>query len=147
MSKIASHYPFQHLQPKLWAKERPGVKLSVWLPTTKSRESTSPWGVRHGVEKLSTRAITLLQNSSQSKVGAKSYGRPKSRVLQPHFGQVWGWSPTLGKVGGLVTRSQVPGWNTLEGFTKSSCGKLNLVARSRLPTLEGGRGSSWEPRD
>ncbi len=22
-------------------------------------------------------------------------------VSQPHFGQVWGWSPTLGKVGGL----------------------------------------------
>jgi hypothetical protein len=46
-----------------------------------------------------------------------------------------------------VTRSQVTGWNPLEGFTKSSCGKLNLVARSRLPTLERGRGSSWEPWD
>jgi len=46
-----------------------------------------------------------------------------------------------------LTRSQVTGGNTLEGFTKSSCGKLNLVARSRLPTLERGRGSSWEPRD
>jgi hypothetical protein len=40
MSKMASHEPFGHLQPKLWAKERPGVKLVVWLPTTKSREST-----------------------------------------------------------------------------------------------------------
>jgi hypothetical protein len=28
MSKIASHVPFGHLQPKLWAKERPGVKLA-----------------------------------------------------------------------------------------------------------------------
>jgi hypothetical protein len=28
------------LQPKLWAKERPGVKLPVWLPITKSQEST-----------------------------------------------------------------------------------------------------------
>jgi len=25
----------------------------------------------------------------------------QSRLSQPHFGQVWGWSPTLGKVGGL----------------------------------------------
>jgi hypothetical protein len=25
----------------------------------------------------------------------------KCNVSQPHFGQVWGWSPTLGKVGGL----------------------------------------------
>jgi hypothetical protein len=38
---MASHWPFGHLQPKLWAKEGPGVKLIIWLPTTKSRESTS----------------------------------------------------------------------------------------------------------
>jgi hypothetical protein len=40
---MASHWSFGHLQPKLWAKEGPGVKLAVWLPTTKSRESTSSW--------------------------------------------------------------------------------------------------------
>jgi hypothetical protein len=38
---MPSHWSFGHLQPKLWAKEGPGVKLAVWLPTTKSRESTS----------------------------------------------------------------------------------------------------------
>jgi len=41
MSKMASHDPFGHLQLKLWAKEGPGVKLAVWLLTTKSLESTS----------------------------------------------------------------------------------------------------------
>jgi len=41
MSKMASHEPFGHLQPKLWAKEGSGVKLVVWLPTTKRWESTS----------------------------------------------------------------------------------------------------------
>jgi hypothetical protein len=41
MPKMTSHGPFGHLQPKLWAKEGPGVKLPVWLPTTKSQESTS----------------------------------------------------------------------------------------------------------
>jgi len=41
MPKMASHVPFGHLQLKLWAKEGSGVKLAVWLPTTKSRESTS----------------------------------------------------------------------------------------------------------
>jgi len=41
MSKMASHVPFGHLKPKLWAKEGSGVKLAVWLPTIKSRESTS----------------------------------------------------------------------------------------------------------
>jgi len=41
MSKMASHCPFGHMQPKLWAKEGSGVKLPIWLPTTKSQESTS----------------------------------------------------------------------------------------------------------
>jgi hypothetical protein len=36
---MPSHWAFEHLSPKLWAKEGPGVKLAVWLPTTKSRES------------------------------------------------------------------------------------------------------------
>jgi hypothetical protein len=40
---MASHKSFGHLQPKLWAKERPIVKLAIWLPTTKSRESTRSW--------------------------------------------------------------------------------------------------------
>jgi len=40
---MASHWSFQHLQTKLWAKEGSGVKLAVWLPTTKSRKSTSSW--------------------------------------------------------------------------------------------------------
>jgi hypothetical protein len=38
--KMVSHKSFGHLQHKLWSKEGPGVKLAVWLPTTKSREST-----------------------------------------------------------------------------------------------------------
>jgi hypothetical protein len=42
MLKMASHEPFRHLQHKLGAKEGPGVKLAVWLSTTKSRESTRP---------------------------------------------------------------------------------------------------------
>jgi hypothetical protein len=44
MSKMGLHDPFQHLKHKLWPKEGPGVKLGVklpiWLPTTKSREAT-----------------------------------------------------------------------------------------------------------
>jgi hypothetical protein len=36
--QMALHEPFGHLQLKLWAKERPGVELAIWLPTTKSQE-------------------------------------------------------------------------------------------------------------
>jgi len=46
------HWSFGHLQPKLWAKERSRVKLAVWLPTTKSRESTSS---RHPNRECDTR--------------------------------------------------------------------------------------------
>jgi hypothetical protein len=31
---------FWHLKHKLWRKERSRVKLTIWLPTTKSQEST-----------------------------------------------------------------------------------------------------------
>jgi len=37
---MGSHHPFEHLKHKLWPKEKPIVKLAVWLSTTKSREST-----------------------------------------------------------------------------------------------------------
>jgi hypothetical protein len=40
MSKMGSHDPFEHLQHKLWPKERLGIKLAVWPSTMESREST-----------------------------------------------------------------------------------------------------------
>jgi hypothetical protein len=41
MSKMSLLGSFEHLKHKLWPKEGPGIELSIWLPTTKSRESTS----------------------------------------------------------------------------------------------------------
>jgi hypothetical protein len=41
MSKIGLHDPFGYLKHKLCPKERLGVKSTIWLSTTKSRES--PW--------------------------------------------------------------------------------------------------------
>jgi hypothetical protein len=40
-----------------------------------------------------------------------------------------------------------PGVNPLEGSPKCGCEKLGLGRRSRLPTVERSRGSSWEPKD
>jgi len=40
MSKMGSHYSFGHLKHKLWPKKGPGVKLPIWFPTRKRREST-----------------------------------------------------------------------------------------------------------
>jgi hypothetical protein len=48
---MASHEPLRHLQHKLWSKEGSGVKLAIWLPITKSWESTRPgvcrWSATH----------------------------------------------------------------------------------------------------
>jgi hypothetical protein len=40
MFKMGSHDPFGHLKHKLWPKERLGVKLIVWLLTTKNQKLT-----------------------------------------------------------------------------------------------------------
>jgi hypothetical protein len=39
-AQMGSHDSFGHLKHKLWPKERSGVKLALWLLTTKSWEST-----------------------------------------------------------------------------------------------------------
>jgi hypothetical protein len=39
MSEMGLHDPLGHLKNKLWPKERPKVKLPIWLPTTQSCES------------------------------------------------------------------------------------------------------------
>jgi len=47
----------------------------------------------------------------------------------------------------LLTRSQVTGWNPLKVSQSQVAESWDLVARSRLPILKRGRGSSWEPKD
>jgi hypothetical protein len=74
MSKMASHEPFGHLQHKLWQKEWPRVKLAVWLPTTKSRESTRPRCVQ-------MKCDTLLE-SSQGELQVFFRPHPNSRFEQ-----------------------------------------------------------------
>jgi hypothetical protein len=41
MPKMSLHDPFGYLKHQLWPKERSVIKVSIWLSTTKSRES--PW--------------------------------------------------------------------------------------------------------
>jgi hypothetical protein len=39
MFKMGSHDPFGHLKHKLWSPKRLRVKLTIWFPSTKSKES------------------------------------------------------------------------------------------------------------
>jgi len=92
---MPSHWQFGHLQPKLWAKEAPGVKLAVWLPTTKSQESTSSrrpiWACDMAL-KRSRRGIQLWfrprrDPTLQSGVMVvQSSGSPVRTILGLHFG-------------------------------------------------------------
>jgi len=84
MSKMALHKPFGHLQPKLWAKEGPGVKLSVWLPTTKSRESTSSRRLQKECDRELESSLRELQlwfrshSNQRSELGDMSSQSPRS---------------------------------------------------------------------
>jgi len=92
---MALHWQFGHLQPKLWAKEGPGVKLAIWLPTTKSRESTF---ARHCLEECNTALKSSRQelqhwfrNRPDSSLGqgamaVQSSGSPAGTLSGLHFG-------------------------------------------------------------
>jgi hypothetical protein len=95
ISKMPSHWKFGHLQPKLWAKEGPGVKLAVWLSTTKSRESTSSRCPIRECDTALERSWRGLQlwfrprrdPTPQSGVMAvQSFGSPAGTISGLHFG-------------------------------------------------------------
>jgi hypothetical protein len=86
---MGSHWPFGHLSPKLWAKEGPGVKLAVWLPTTKSRESTScrtPNGECNTALERSRRGLQVWfrrrrdQTSQSGVMSSQSPGTPPGTI-------------------------------------------------------------------
>jgi len=97
---MASHWQFGHLQPKLWAKEGPGVKLpgvklAVWLPTTKSRESTSSWrrlaecdtALESSRRELQHWFRTRLDSSlGRGAMAVQSFGSPAGTLSGLHFG-------------------------------------------------------------
>jgi len=92
---MASHWPFGHLQPKLWAKEGPGVKLPVWLPITKSRESTF---LRCRLEECNTTLKSSWRelqhwfrtrpdpSSGRGAMAIQSSGSPAGTLSGLHFG-------------------------------------------------------------
>jgi hypothetical protein len=92
---MASPWPFGHLQPKLWAKEGPGVKLVVWLPTTKSLESTSSrrpnWECNTALES-SRRELQLWFKTrrdlslGRGAMAVQSAGSPAGTLSGLHFG-------------------------------------------------------------
>jgi hypothetical protein len=94
---MPSHWQFGHPQPKLWAKEGPGVKLAVWLPTTKSRELTcsrSPIQVCDMALERSRRGLQLWFRSRRDPtlqsgvMEVQSFGSPAGTISRLHFGSL-----------------------------------------------------------
>jgi hypothetical protein len=122
---MGPHYPFGHLQHKLWPKERPGVKLTVWFPTTESQESTQfpcmqvtcdtslesfRWGLqlwfRPRPNRRSTLEVILLQSCRTPNLGdfetpkwdKKPFGCHSRGVVQSIlYGGRWWLPPSLGR--------------------------------------------------
>jgi hypothetical protein len=86
MSEMGSYDPFGHMKHKLRSKEGPGVKLTVWLLTTKSLELTwSPYiqVACYILLESSWQGIQLLlrphinRRSTEKVVSPQSCGSPK----------------------------------------------------------------------
>jgi hypothetical protein len=114
ISKMALHWPFRHLQPKLWAKERPWVKLAIWLPTSKSRESTSSWRCLEECDTALESSQRELQlwfrtcpdpSSGRGVMAIQSSGSPAGTLSGLHFG--WRAPKSWGEIHLKVSQSQV----------------------------------------
>jgi hypothetical protein len=81
--------------------------------------------------------VPTIRKFKFSKPECKSCAHSCTTMSQPHFGQVWGWSPTLGKVWGWSpTLGKVWGWSPtlgkvgdLESSRTSEC--LELDSKSQ----------------
>ncbi len=112
------------MQHKLWSKEGPGVKLAIWLRTTKSQESTRSQCVQ-------VECDTLLESS---------WGE-----LQVFFRPYPNWRSELGVMSSQSLGS--PNWDTFETPPWESRDKRSFRCKSRGQTqriLYGGRW--WLPR-
>jgi hypothetical protein len=88
ISKVGSHDPFGHLKHKLWPKERSGVKLAIWLSTTKSQESTKFPCVKVACNILlecSERRLQLCFRPHLNRRSAHKVMRPQNHG-SPNFG-------------------------------------------------------------
>jgi len=122
MFKMSLHNPFEHLKHKLGPKERLGIKLTIWLPTTKSRESprfpcvqvacdisleSSWWGLQPFFKPH------LNQWSTNKIVGPQSCERPVMRISRlPGQNDIWvlvPWPGTKYTIRGKVVVSPKPG--------------------------------------
>jgi hypothetical protein len=141
-SRIRGH--FRYLRFKTFPMTPRTPQCEVFCPLLSSSKHS---GVRRTPSPHFFQVLGLTPTLGQSRVATLSPTRRKrsmsSLTLKIFFRIIaiaFFW--ILGHFANFVarlTRFQVTGWNPLEGFTKSSCGKLRLGGTLPHPTLERGR--------
>jgi hypothetical protein len=135
---MASHEPFGHLQHKLWSKEGPGVKLAIWLPTTKSQKSTQFRCVQVKYDTPLERSRRELQlwfrphlnpGLGQEIMNVQSPGSPKRQF----------WDSTLGVPGKRAIWMQV----RQRATENTIWGKVVASSESGSWWVKWVQGSSW----
>jgi hypothetical protein len=127
MFKMGLHYPFGYLNHKLWPKEGPIIKLSIWPPTIKSLESswfTCVQVMCHILLKSSQGGLQLYfrphldWKSAQKVMGLQSHRRPHFENFEtPNLGvskqnDIWVqgmWLSTENTIRGKVVASPKSG--------------------------------------
>ncbi len=122
---MASHEPFGHLN---YGRKK-GQELNWQFDSRPLKLGINPipmrvGGVQYVFGKLSRRAISLIETSPQSKVGAKSYDRPKSKESKP--GQFR--DSTLGVLG----KSAIRMWVRRRGTENIIWGRVVASPESEL---------------
>ncbi len=119
MFKMGSHDPFGQLKHKLWPKERLGVKLAIWFPTTKSWESTWFPCMQVGCNILLESSWQGLQlcfrphcnrRSAHKVIRPQSHGSLNSKNFGNHAIWMWAsWRGTKYTIKGKVVTSPKSG--------------------------------------
>jgi hypothetical protein len=127
MSKMGFHDSFEYLKHKLWPKEAPKIKVTIWLLTIKSRESPRFTCVKvacHILLEISWWGIQLCfkphlnQRFAQKIMGLQSCRSPNFE----NFG-----TPNLGILGQNDIWVQVP-WSSIKNTIR---GKVTVSPKSR----------------
>jgi hypothetical protein len=135
---MGSHHPFRHLKHTLWPKERSGVKLVVWLPTTKSWESTRFPCVQVAfdipLEKNSWKGLQLFFQPHYNQRFTRQVMRPQSYK-----------SPKCGNFGTPTweSRDKKPFWMWPSCTKYTIRGKVVASPKSRLWQVLWVRGCLW----
>jgi hypothetical protein len=85
--------------------------------------------------------LNNFENHEYGSFGMKHFEKCSYTILKSPSKDKWGVRAKA------LTRSLVPGWTHLRVHQCEVAESWDRRARSRLPTLERGRRSSWEPKD